>query len=391
MPVHSVGAAGAATLFDPLRLGDLPLRNRVFMAPLTRNRALPDGVPGQWAATYYRQRSSAGLIVTEATQISAMGRGYANTPGIYLPQHVVAWRQVTDAVHQAGGCIFLQLWHTGRISHASLLPGGRAPVAPSAIQARARTFTSEGPVDVSMPRSLTRDEIRSTIEDYKRAAVNAKTAGFDGVEIHAANGYLIDQFLQSGTNRRPDEYGGTAANRIRFLCEVAQAVARVWPPSRIGVRLSPRGTFNDMEDDDPGSTFISAVEAMSRAGLGYLHVVEASPGDAPPSPEFAALFAAIRRTWPGVYVANGGFDGRSGEEAVKHGRADAIAYGRSFIANPDLPARLRLGSALNRPDAATFYGGTEIGYTDYPFSSERTPAEISNGDDSATADSIPTS
>ncbi len=355
------------SLFEPLDLGDFRLRNRVFMAPLTRNRALPDGVPGPWAATYYQQRSSAGLIITEATQISAMGKGYINTPGIYRSEHVAAWREIVDSVHNAGGHIFLQLWHVGRISHTSLLPGGESPVAPSAIQARAKTFTGEGLVDVSMPRALTLGEIRATIEEYGKAAVYAKAAGFDGVEIHAANGYLIDQFLQSGTNQRTDEYGGSVANRIRFLSEVAQAVSEVWTPSRIGVRLSPRGMFNDMSDDDPESTFMAAVAAMAAAGLGYLHVVEASPGDAPAPPEFAALFARMRQRWPGVYVANGGFDGPGGEDAVRHSRADAIAYGRSFIANPDLPERLRLGSALNEPDPSSFYGGTENGYTDYPF------------------------
>jgi N-ethylmaleimide reductase len=355
------------SLFEPLDLGGLRLRNRVFMAPLTRNRALADGVPGPWAATYYQQRSSAGLIVTEATQISAMGKGYRNTPGIHLPEHVAAWRRIVDSVHAAGGHIFLQLWHVGRISHASLLPAGETPVAPSAIRARAKTLTNVGMVDVSSPRALTRGEIRATVEDFGRAAAQAKAAGFDGVEIHAANGYLIDQFLQSGTNQRTDEYGGSVGNRLRFLAEVAQAVCEVWTPSRIGVRLSPRGTFNDMSDADPQSTFMAAVASLSAARLGYLHVVEASPGDAPPPPEFAALFARMRRKWTGVYVANGGFDGPSGEAAVRHDRADAIAFGRSFIANPDLPERLRLGSALTEPDQSSFYGGTETGYTDYPF------------------------
>ena len=354
-------------IFDPLDIGDLRLRNRVFMAPLTRNRAQPDGVPGLLAATYYQQRSSAGLIITEATQISAMGKGYLNTPGIYLPQHVAGWRKIVESVHDKGGLIFLQLWHVGRISHTSLLPGGESPVAPSAIQAQAKTFTSEGLVDVSSPRALTLNEIRGTVQDYRTAAANAKSAGFDGVEIHAANGYLIDQFLQSGTNQRTDEYGGSVANRIRFLSEIAQAVAEVWTPLRVGVRLSPRGTFNAMSDQDPEATFMMAVAAMATAGLGYLHVVEASPGDPSPTPEFAALFARMRKAWPRVYVANGGFDGPGGEAAVSHGRADAIAYGRSFIANPDFPERLRLRSALNELDTSTLYGGAAKGYTDYPF------------------------
>jgi len=355
------------SLFEPLDIGDLRLPNRVFMAPLTRNRAQPDGVPGPWAATYYQQRSSAGLIITEATQISAMGKGYINTPGIYRAEHVAAWRKIVDSAHDKGGHIFLQLWHVGRISHTSLLPDGESPVAPSAIQARAKTYTSKGLVDVSMPRALSLREIRATVQDYGTAAAYAKTAGFDGVEIHAANGYLIDQFLQSGTNQRDDEYGGSVANRMRFLSEVTQAVSEVWTPSRVGVRLSPRGTFNDMSDRDPKSTFTAAVAAMAAAGLGYIHVVEASPGDPPPTREFTALFARMRQLWPGVYVANGGFDGPSGEDAVNHGRADAIAFGRSFIANPDLPERLRVRSVLNELDTSSLYGGTEKGYTDYSF------------------------
>ncbi len=295
-----------------------------------------------------------------------MGKGYINTPGIYLPEHAAAWRKIVESVHDKGGHIFLQLWHVGRISHTSLLPGGESPVAPSAIRARAKTYTNDGLVDVSMPRALTPSEIRATVQDYAKAAAHAKSAGFDGVEIHAANGYLIDQFLQSGTNQRTDDYGGSVANRTRFLSEVAQAVSEVWTPSRVGVRLSPRGTFNDMSDNDPESTFMAAVAAIATAGLGYLHAVEASPGDAPPTPEFAALFARMRQRWPGVYVANGGFDGPHGEAAVSQGKADAIAFGRSFIANPDLPERLRLRSALNELDPSSLYGGTEKGYTDYP-------------------------
>ncbi len=356
-----------SSLFEPIQLGYLTLANRVFMAPLTRNRADADGVHSELAATYYAQRASAGLIVTEATQISPMGKGYINTPGIYSPQQVKAWSRVVDAVHAKGGRIFLQLWHVGRISHTSLLPNNVQPVAPSAIRANSQTFIATGPAQVSEPVALTLSGIKETLADYRKAALNAKEAGFDGVEIHAANGYLIDQFLQSGTNQRIDEYGGSVENRVRFLLEVAQAVSEVWTPSSIGVRLSPRGTFNDMSDKDPESTFMAAVTAMSGLGLGYLHVVEASPGDAPPSLEFVSLFAQMRHNWRGVYVANGGFDGPSGEEAVKSGKADAIAYGRYFIANPDLPRRLRLGAEFNKPDQQTFYGGDARGYTDYPF------------------------
>lgn len=351
----------------PIHLGPLHIKNRVFMAPLTRNRASPDGTPGPWAETYYRQRSSAGLIITEATQISAMGKGYINTPGIYLPQHITAWRQIVDGVHAQGGPIFLQLWHVGRISHTTLLPGNASPVAPSAIRANSRTVTSSGFVDVSEPRALTQDEIKATIRDYEIAARNAKSAGFDGVEIHAANGYLIDQFLQSRSNHRTDSYGGSVLNRLRFLMEVVEAVSTVWDASRITVRLSPRGTFNDMGDDEPAVIFTSAVRQLASGGLvHWLHMVEGSPGDPPPTSDFRALFARLRQDWPGLYISNGGYDGPSGAQALKDGRADAIAYGRAFLANPDLPWRLANGAPLNEPDLATLYGGTEHGYTDYP-------------------------
>jgi len=353
-------------LFDSLQLSCMTLPNRVFMAPTTRNRANPDGVHSELAATYYAQRASAGLIITEATQISPMGKGYVNTPGIHSIEQVHAWRKIVDAVHAQDGHIFLQLWHVGRISHSSLLPNGAQPVAPSAIRANGQTFIATGRAAVSEPVALAIDGIKETLADYQKAAQNAKEAGFDGVEIHAANGYLIDQFLQSGTNHRTDEYGGSVENRIRFLLEVAETVGEVWSHSRIGVRLSPRGTFNDMSDEDPQRTFMTAVEAMSPLKLGYLHVVEASPGDAPPSPAFVSLFARMRSSWPGIYVVNGGFDGPSGEEAIQSGRADAIAYGRQFIANPDLPRRLQLRAALNKPDPTTFYGGGAAGYTSYP-------------------------
>jgi N-ethylmaleimide reductase len=354
------------SLYDPIDLDDLHLQNRVFMAPLTRNRARPDGTPGPWTETYYRQRSTAGLIISEATQISAMGKGYINTPGIYLPEHIAGWRQIVDGVHEEGGRIFLQLWHVGRISHTSLLPNNVAPVAPSAVRANAQTVTEQGFVDVSEPTALSLSEIHSTIDDYRTAAANAKAAGFDGVEIHAANGYLIDQFLQSRTNLRTDKYGGSITNRIRFLIEVTRTVMEVWDPGRIGVRLSPRGTFNDMGDENATATFTAAVDELATLGLGYLHMVDEAPGDAPPPPEFRALFVELRQKWPGIYIANGGYDGLSGEQAVNEGRADAIAYGRAFIANPDLPKRLQEGARLNAPDQATFYGGTEHGYIDYP-------------------------
>ena len=268
-------------LYDPLVIGNLALSNRVFMAPLTRNRATPDGVPGRWASTYYSQRASAGLIVSEATQISPMGKGYINTPGIHSAEQIAGWKGVVNAVHRSGGRIFLQLWHVGRISHCSLLPGNASPVAPSAIKARAQTVVETGFVDVSVPRALSLTEIGRTIEDYGRAAANAKAAGFDGVEIHAANGYLIDQFLRSNSNVRIDNFGGNAANRARFLTEVTEAVLNVWDPGRIGVRISPLGTFNDMGDANPEETFACVVDLLNGHRLGYLHVVEDTiPADA---------------------------------------------------------------------------------------------------------------
>lgn len=354
------------SLFDPIDLGGLRLKNRVFMAPLTRNRAYPDGTPGPLAETYYRQRSSAGLIVTEATQISAMGKGYINTPGIYLPEHVAGWRKIVNGVHAVGGHIFLQLWHVGRISHTSLLPGGAQPLAPSAVRAQARTVTADGFVEVSEPSAMTPGEIAGTIDDYSKAASHAKAAGFDGIEIHAANGYLIDQFLQSRSNLRTDEYGGSIPNRIRFLKEVAQVVLEVWDANRVGVRLSPRSTFNDMGVENPDATFAAVIDELAKFGLGYLHMVEASPGDEPVPPGHRTLFDPLRQSWPGLYIANGGYDGPGGEQAIAEGHADAVAFGRAFLANPDLPERLQNHFPLNEPDPSAFYGGTERGYVDYP-------------------------
>jgi N-ethylmaleimide reductase len=349
-----------ATLFEPLQLGPLALANRVFMAPLTRNRAHADGVPSELAVTYYRQRASAGLIVTEATQISPMGKGYLNTPGIHSPEQVRGWSRIVDSVHQSGGKIFLQLWHVGRISHTSLLPNNAKPVAPSAIRAHSQTLIATGMAEVSEPVALTLSGIKETLDDFRRAAVNAKEAGFDGVEIHAANGYLIDQFLKSGTNL------SVASNRVRFLTETVERVLEVWDSRQVGVRISPTSGFNDMSDDNPLETFSIAVEALNKYQLGYLHIVETARSSQGSSKEDLALSAHLRTLWKGLYVVNGGYDGVSGEEAIRSGHADAIAYGRAFIANPDLPRRLQLGAALNEPDEATFYGGDAVGYTDYP-------------------------
>ncbi len=353
-------------LFEPVQLGSLVLANRVFMAPLTRNRAHADGVPSELAVTYYTQRASAGLIVTEATQISPMGKGYLNTPGIHSPEQVRGWNRIVDSVHKNGGRIFLQLWHVGRISHTSLLPNNVPPVAPSAIRANSQTLLATGMADVSEPVALTASGIRETLDDFRRAAGNAKEAGFDGVEIHAANGYLIDQFLKSGTNLRTDEYGGVASNRVRFLTETVERVLEVWDSGQVGVRVSPTSGFNDMSDDNPLETFTVAVERLNSYRLGYLHIVETARSSQGSSEEDLALSDHLRTLWKGLYVVNGGYDGSKGQEALQSGHADAVAFGRAFIANPDLPKRLQLGAALNEPDEATFYGGGAAGYTSYP-------------------------
>jgi N-ethylmaleimide reductase len=354
------------TLFDPIQLGSSVLLNRIFMAPLTRTRAGEDGVPSRLAAKYYSQRASAGLIVTEATQISPMGKGYSNTPGIHSPEQVRGWSQIVEAVHSSGGRIFLQLWHVGRISHSSLLPNNAQPVAPSAIRANAHTHIATGGAQVSEPVALTASGIKETLADYQQAAANAKEAGFDGVEIHAANGYLIDQFLRTATNQRTDEYGGAAPNRVRFLTEALQRVLESWDSKQVDVRISPMVDFNDMSDDNPQETFSVAVERLNDFGLGYLHVVERAQDSTASGEEAFALSAHLRTLWKGLYIVNGGYDGPKGEEAVHTGHADAVAYGRAFLANPDLPRRLHLRAALNEPDPTTFYGGGAVGYTSYP-------------------------
>ncbi len=353
-------------LFESVQLGSLVLANRVFMAPLTRNRADADGVPGELAAMYYSQRASAGLIVTEATQISQMGKGYINTPGIHSLEQVRAWSRITESVHKSGGRIFLQLWHVGRISHSSLLPNDAQPVAPSAIRANSQTLIATGLAQVSEPIALTSRGIKETLDDYRLAAGNAKEAGFDGVEVHAANGYLIDQFLKTGSNRRTDEYGGVALNRVRFLTETVERVLGIWESKQVGVRISPTGGFNDMTDDDPLETFSVTVDRLNSYGLGYLHVVETAQNSKGSSEEDLAMSAHLRTLWKGLYVVNGGYDGPRGEKALRTGHADAVAYGRAFLANPDLPRRLQLRAALNEADPTTFYGGGTAGYTSYP-------------------------
>ncbi|HLH11828.1 MAG TPA: alkene reductase [Methylovirgula sp.] len=355
----------ANILFSPFRLGDLELKNRIVMAPLTRNRATHGtDAPNELMAEYYRQRASAGLIVTEATQISKQGQGYIWTPGIYSQSQVEGWKKITAAVHETGGKIFNQLWHVGRISHVSLQPGGAQPVAPSAIRAKAKTFIETGYADVSEPRALSIEEIGAVVGDYAAAAENAKKAGFDGVEIHAANGYLIDQFLRDGTNKRTDAYGGSVENRVRFALEVADAILRVWDAKRVGIRIAPVTPFNDISDSDPARIFVHLAEKLSARGLAYIHVVEGATGGARDYAPFD--YIRLRKAFAGAYIANNNYTRELAIEALSEKRADLIAFGKIFISNPDLVERLRVGAPLNPFDQATFYGGGAKGYTDYP-------------------------
>lgn len=356
-----------STLYESARVGSIEVANRIFLAPLTRSRAQGDFVPSDYAPLYYEQRASGGLLITEASQISSEAVGYVQTPGIYSEEQVEGWKKVTKAVHDKGGKIVLQLWHVGRISHTELQPNEQAPLAPSAIQANAQTFLSDvGPVNVSMPRAMTLEDIRRTLSDYKRAALNAKKAGFDGVEIHAANGYLLDQFLTDGSNKRDDEYGGSVQNRFRFVKEVIESVLQEWPADKVGIRLSPTGQFNDVSDSDRLGTFSYVIDKLNEFNLAYLHIVEAFPG-VEVSAEDRKVVTTLAANWNGFYIANGGYDKLSAEEAVESGSADAVSFGRQFLANPDLPERLASGAQLNPVDESTLYGGTEVGYTDYPF------------------------
>lgn len=359
----------AQGLFDDFSIGDLHLSNRMVMAPLTRSRAGEGCVPTSLMATYYAQRASAGLIISEATQVCPEGQGYIATPGIYADDQEAGWKRVVNAVHQAGGKICLQLWHVGRISHTFFQPEGAAPVAPSAIRANMKAYTTQGMVDCSEPRALTTEEVQALPELYAKAARRAKAAGFDMVEIHAANGYLIDQFLRDKTNHRTDAYGGGVENRARLLLEVAQAISSVYPASRIGCRISPASTFNDIADSNPQPLFSYAATELGRMKLGYLHVIEGETGgarDANPLVDFAALRAAFKQAGGLALVANNGYTKDMAAAAVSTGQADLIAFGVPFLANPDLVHRFQHGLTLNTPDPATFYGGNERGYTDYP-------------------------
>ncbi|PPC93653.1 MAG: alkene reductase [Methylotenera sp.] len=355
----------ALDLFSPVKLGSMQLSNRIVMAPLTRNRAGEHGVPQPLNVTYYEQRASAGLIVTEATPISAMAHGYPALPGIYTDAQVAGWKKITDAVHAKGGKIVIQLWHVGRISHPTLLPDGALPVAPSAIKPAGKAFTYQGLLDYVEPRALDANELSSIVADYVHATKSALAAGFDGVEIHAANGYLLDQFLRDGTNQRTDQYGGSFENRARFLLEVTKAVVDVAGSDKVGVRISPVNPFNDMKDSNPQALFNFVTESLNQFNLAYLHVVEGGIHGGGIADPFD--FDALRKLFKGPYMANLAYDKARGNAVVASGHADVVAYGVPFIANPDLVERFRTDAPLNEADSSTFYGGTEKGYTDYPF------------------------
>ncbi|MDR2874736.1 MAG: alkene reductase [Methylobacillus sp.] len=347
-------------LFTPIALGRTALKNRIVMAPMTRNRAGEGNVPTPLMAEYYAQRASAGLIITEATPISVMAHGYPALPGIYSREHVAGWKKVNEAIHAKGGKVYLQLWHVGRISHPSLLPNNAQPVAPSAIRPAGQAFTYTGLQDFVTPRVLETGEIPGVVADYRKAAQYALDAGFDGVEVHSANGYLLDQFLRDGSNRRTDQYGGSIENRARLTLEVTAAVCEVWGADRVGVRLSPVNAFNDMHDSNPQALFNHVAEALSPMGLAYLHVTEMG------SAEQAFDFNQLRARYKGNYMTNGGYDKTRGNAAIASGHADCVAYGVPYIANPDLVERFKADAPLNQADPNSFYGGTEKGYTDYP-------------------------
>ncbi len=356
-------------LLTSTTIGSLKLKNRMVMSPMTRCRAGEGGVPTSMNAHYYQQRASAGLIVAEGTQISAQGVGYPATPGIHTPAQVAGWKSVTDAVHSVGGLIFLQLWHCGRVSH-SFFHDGALPVAPSPVAINGKTlqFRGDGGVPFETPRPLELDEIPGVIDQYRQAAHNAKEAGFDGVEIHGAFGYLPDQFLQDGTNQRTDKYGGSVENRARFLLEATQAAIDVWGKERVGVKLSPSNTFNDMRDSDPVATFSFAVSALSKLGIGYLHIMEASEADLRHGGK-AIPVATFRPLFDGTLIVNQDYSQAKAEAALASGDADLVSFARLFLANPDLPLRFANALELNVPDPTTFYGGDAKGYTDYPFAS----------------------
>jgi len=352
------------TLFSQYTLGNLTLPHRIVMAPLTRCRSSqPGDIPNDLNAKYYQQRSSAALIIAEATYISPQGKGYAFTPGIYSAAQIQGWQKVTESVHDQNSTIFLQLWHVGRVSHSALQIDNQLPVAPSAIAVEGQAFTEQGMLDFEVPRALEPDELPDIVAQYRQAAMNAQQAGFDGVEIHAANGYLLDQFLKDGTNKRDDLYGGNIENRVRLILEVVQAVTDVWEGGgRVGIRISPTGTFNSMSDSNPQALYQHLVEQLNPFNLAYIHVVERF-GDAA-TEEFD--FVTLQQLFNGAYIANGGYTAELAEHSLQNNQSDLIAFGVPFISNPDLPARIQQGAQLNQANPETFYGGDATGYTDYP-------------------------
>jgi len=353
-----------APLFQPVRLGAVEAPNRMLMAPMTRGRAEADGTPNALMATYYVQRATAGLVVTEATPVSRQGVGWVGAPGMYTDAHVAGWRKVTEAVHAAEGRIFLQLWHLGRVSHPDF-HGGALPVGPSALAAQGETHTPLGKKAYVTPRALETAEIAGIVQAFGDATRRARDAGFDGVEVHGANGYLVDQFLRDGSNHRTDGYGGSVEHRTRFAVEVAQACASAWAPDRVGFRISPRGTYNDMADRDAAATFGRLAERLSPLGLAYLHVVEGLPGSMMHTPG-ERVSPLLRKAFRGAFVANGGYDAAKAAAALAAGEADAVAFGVPFLCTPDFVARTQVGKPINRPDFATLYTPGAKGYTDYP-------------------------
>jgi N-ethylmaleimide reductase len=356
---------GSNGLFSPFRLGQLELANRLVMAPMTRSRAVDGNVANPLAATYYAQRASAGLVISEGTQVSPQGIGYIRTPGIHSAEQVAGWKRVTDAVHGAGGTIFAQLWHVGRVSHPDFHDGA-LPVAPSSLPVEGEAFTTKGKAKIVVPRALRTDEIPGIVAQFRSAAEQAKAAAFDGVELHGANGYLLDQFLRDGSNHRTDEYGGSLRNRTRLPLEVTQAVVDVWGAQRVGYKVSPHFAGYSMSDSNPLVTFSYLAERLSELGLAYLHVSEAIAGPmAAPAGTLRAT-PVLRRKFNGALIVNGGYDAHSANAAIARGETDLVAFGTPFLANPDLPVRFRGNAVLNQPDYATFYAGEAKGYVDYP-------------------------
>ncbi len=363
--------SGKEIMFTPVKLGAIELKNRLVMAPLTRMRAIDGDVPSPLAKTYYSQRAGAGLIISEATQISSLGKGYPATPGIYSVEQTAAWKEIVDAVHAKGGKIVAQLWHVGRISHSSLHPEQGLPEAPSAIAPTGQTYGADWKLhDYETPKAMSTEDIARLLNEFKAAAQNAKLAGFDGVEVHSANGYLLDQFLQDRTNQRNDQYGGSIENRLRLLGEVIESVSQVFSCDRIGVRLSPYGSFNDIGDSDPIALFNAAIKKLNTYQLAYVHMIEprstTAGGNDQIDNEAPITSEIFRSAYHGKFISAGGYDQAMGEAVLEAGLADAVAYGRLYIANPDLAERFKQGAKLNPYNRATFYGGGEAGYTDYP-------------------------